>query len=73
MPDPRLQERACACVILKPGAGGFTFAEMQQFLADQGVAKPYWPERLEVLPDLPRTPSGKIQKYRLRAQLGGAP
>jgi acyl-coenzyme A synthetase/AMP-(fatty) acid ligase len=31
------------------------------------MAKPYWPERLEILPEMPRTPSGKIQKFKLRA------
>ena len=29
MPDPRLQERACACVVLRPGVDGFTFEEMK--------------------------------------------
>jgi acyl-coenzyme A synthetase/AMP-(fatty) acid ligase len=37
-----------------------------QFLAAQGMAKQYWPERLELLPEMPRTPSDKIQKVRLR-------
>jgi cyclohexanecarboxylate-CoA ligase len=67
-PDPRLQERACACVVLTGGAT-LTFADMQAFLADKGVAKQYWPERLEVLDELPRTPSGKIQKFKLREQV----
>ncbi len=70
-PDPRLQERACACVVLRSGAEGFTLEEMQQFLQDKGVAKPYWPERLAVLPEFPKTPSGKIQKYHLREQIRG--
>ncbi len=70
-PDPRLQERACACVIVKPGAGEFTFEEMQRFLADKGVAKQYWPERLEILEDFPKTPSGKIRKFELRDQVKG--
>jgi cyclohexanecarboxylate-CoA ligase len=30
------------------------------------VAKPYWPERLELVQTLPKTPSGKIRKYVLR-------
>ena len=51
--------------MLKPGAS-LTFEEMQAFLKDKGVARQYWPERLEVLDELPRTPSGKILKYRLR-------
>ena len=69
MPDPRLQERACACVVLRPGAGPLTLEAMREFLRAKGVAKPYWPERLEILDDLPRTPSGKIQKFRLRERL----
>lgn len=71
IPDPRLQERACACVILGPDAGGeFTFEEMTDFLAAKGVAKQYWPESLRVLDAFPTTPSGKIQKFHLRDQVG---
>ncbi|MDN5794900.1 MAG: AMP-binding protein [Intrasporangium sp.] len=65
MPDERLQERAAACVVLAPGAS-LTFQELQDLLREKGVAKQYWPERLGILDELPRTPSGKIQKYRLR-------
>jgi cyclohexanecarboxylate-CoA ligase len=69
IPDPRLQERACACVILKPGVEELTFEEMQGFLKDKGVAKQYWPERLEILEEFPKTPSGKIRKFELRDQV----
>ena len=70
-PDPRLQERACACVVLRTGTF-LTFEEMQAFLAEKGVAKQYWPEQLLVLEDLPRTPSGKVQKFQLRDQVLGS-
>ena len=30
------------------------------------MAKQYWPERLELVSEMPRTPSGKIQKFKLR-------
>ena len=33
------------------------------------MATQYWPERLHLVPHLPRTPSGKIQKFLLRQQL----
>jgi cyclohexanecarboxylate-CoA ligase len=72
LPDPRLQERACACVVLRPGVEDFTFTEMQQFLSERGIARQYWPERLEVMAELPSTASGKIQKYRLRDAIAGA-
>lgn len=64
-PDPRLLERACAFVVLKPGQM-LSHEEMVQFLMQQKVAKQYLPERLEIVDDLPRTPSGKVQKYKLR-------
>ena len=72
MPDPRLGERACAFVVPRPGEQP-TFEEMAAFLAREGVAKNYWPERLELIEAMPRTPSGKIQKFKLRqvaAQFG---
>ena len=68
VPDPRLQERACACVVLRSGAA-LAFEEMQAFLGSKGVAKQYWPEKLVVLDEFPKTPSGKIQKFQLRAQV----
>lgn len=71
MPDPRLQEKACACICLKPNAPELTFEGMQQFLEEKGVAKQYWPERLELFEEFPRTPSGKIQKFKLREMIGG--
>ena len=64
-PDARLGERACAFVTLKPGAS-FTFEEMTAFLKAQRLTPQYIPERIEILEELPRTPSGKIQKFRLR-------
>ena len=64
-PDARLGERACAYVILKEGAS-LTFAEMSAYLREQKMALQYIPERLQVVRDLPRTPSGKIQKFKLR-------
>ncbi|MDC5698518.1 AMP-binding protein [Intrasporangium calvum] len=70
MPDERLQERAVACVTLKPGAT-LSFQDMQDFLRERGVARQYWPERLDVLDELPRTPSGKILKYALRDRYAG--
>jgi cyclohexanecarboxylate-CoA ligase len=68
MPDPRLGERACAFVVLEPGAE-LEFSTMQEYLDAARVAKTYWPERLESVDSLPRTPSGKIQKYVLRDQV----
>jgi cyclohexanecarboxylate-CoA ligase len=65
MPDERLGERSCLFVVLQPGAT-LTFDEMVAHLVRHNVAKNYFPERLEIIPELPRTASGKIQKYVLR-------
>ncbi|MBI5628506.1 MAG: AMP-binding protein, partial [Candidatus Rokubacteria bacterium] len=68
MPDPRLQERACAFVIPKPGQS-ITLEEIVAYLDTQQLARQKYPERLEIVSEFPMTPSGKIQKYRLRQAL----
>ncbi len=65
MPDPRLGERTCAFVVLAQGES-LGFEEVQRWMDEAGVAKPKWPERVEAIDALPMTPSGKIQKFRLR-------
>jgi cyclohexanecarboxylate-CoA ligase len=67
MPDERLGERACAFVVLDD-TGELDFETMLEYLDSRRVSKTYWPERLELVESLPRTPSGKIQKFVLRAQ-----
>lgn len=69
VPHPRLQEVAAAVIAMKDGAEPMTLETMKDFLETKGVAKPYWPEHVEVVDAFPRTPSGKIQKYHLRKQL----
>jgi cyclohexanecarboxylate-CoA ligase len=64
-PDARLGERGCVFVVLRPGAA-LTLADVQSWMAEKQMAKQYWPERLEIVDDLPRTASGKVQKFVLR-------
>lgn len=64
-PDSRLGERACAFVVVRDGKA-FDFEEMQMFLRREQVAQQYFPERLRIVEEMPRTASGKIQKFRLR-------
>jgi cyclohexanecarboxylate-CoA ligase len=70
MPDERLGERACAFVTLKPGES-LSFEAMVAHLEGYELAKTYLPERLEVIDAMPRTASGKIQKYHLRDRAVG--
>jgi cyclohexanecarboxylate-CoA ligase len=69
-PDDRLGERACAVIVTKP-ATSIDFDAMIEFLTSEKVAKNYLPERLEVLDAMPTTPSGKIQKFKLRDMIVG--
>jgi cyclohexanecarboxylate-CoA ligase len=64
-PDARLGERGCAFVVVQPGHA-IDLPAAQAYLADCKVAKQFWPERLEVVADLPRTATGKIQKFKLK-------
>jgi acyl-CoA synthetase (AMP-forming)/AMP-acid ligase II len=64
LPDPRLGERACLCVVPREGHAAPTLQDILAFLGD-GFATYKLPERLVVLPELPFTPTGKIQRHRL--------
>ena len=64
-PDLRLGERACAFVVLRESKS-FNLDDLQSYMAESKVAKQYWPERIEVVEQLPVTPSGKIQKFKLK-------
>jgi acyl-CoA synthetase len=74
-PDPRLGERACAFVRLRPGAIAPDLAGVAQHLDVAGLARQKWPEELRIVDDFPRTATGKIKKYvlrdALRAEHGG--
>jgi acyl-CoA synthetase (AMP-forming)/AMP-acid ligase II len=68
LPDERLGERTCACVVLRPGTTLDLDTVVARFEA-AGVATYKWPQRLEVLAELPATASGKIRKHVIVADL----
>jgi cyclohexanecarboxylate-CoA ligase len=65
MPDARLGERGCAFIVTQPDKS-FDLAAMQTYLAECKMTKQFWPERVEIVAELPRTASGKIQKFKLK-------
>ncbi|MEE3119109.1 AMP-binding protein [Marinobacter sp.] len=67
-PDERLGERLCAYVTLDEAATGLDLAQVTRYLTEQQLSKNYLPEYLEVIDAMPRTASGKIQKFKLREQ-----
>ncbi len=70
-PDDRLGEHACAIVRLTPAAT-LDLAAVTEHLQHVGLARQKWPEELRIVPDFPRTASGKVRKVDLRAQLRAA-
>ena len=70
LPHPRLGEMTCACVVLREGAA-LELDELTGFLREHGMATYKLPQRLVALDALPRTPSGKVKKFELEAQLEG--
>jgi acyl-CoA synthetase (AMP-forming)/AMP-acid ligase II len=65
-PDQRLGEHACAFVRVRPGAPPPNLEDVRARLGAAGLARQKWPEELRVVDDLPRTASGKVQKFVLR-------
>jgi cyclohexanecarboxylate-CoA ligase/acyl-CoA synthetase len=68
IPDAVLGEKACCFVVTRTGRS-FTLEEMRNFLASEGVGKVKWPERLELVANMPLTPTRKIIKGELVRQL----
>ena len=66
--DERLGERACAMVVPRDGTS-LTMEDLRAFLEKERVALQYIPEKLHILEQMPATPSGKIQKFKLRELL----
>jgi cyclohexanecarboxylate-CoA ligase len=69
MPDERLGERVCCYAVVSPGHEGLSLIQVRDFLLEQGLAIQKAPERLEIVPELPMTATGKIQKHLLRADI----
>lgn len=65
MPDARLGERCCAFVALHPGQK-LLIQELLDFLEQNKLARHYFPEHVEIIDEMPHTPAGKTQKFRLR-------
>jgi len=68
-PDGRLGEHAAAIVRVHEGRDAPTLDRVRRHLEAAGLARQKWPESIHEVQDFPRTPSGKVQKFRLRQQL----
>ncbi|MDV8071015.1 class I adenylate-forming enzyme family protein [Rhodococcus sp. IEGM 1366] len=70
LPHPEWGEVACAVVTLRATATGLAMEDVTAFLDERDFPKRQRPERLEVVEDLPRTPTGKLAKDVLRRNFG---
>jgi acyl-CoA synthetase len=71
VPHEKTGERAIAFIATCDG-GELSLPDLTSHLAALGLAKPKWPEDLRLVQDFPRTASGKIQKFALRAMIQAA-
>ncbi len=66
IPDPMFGERVCVFVELSDREAPFELSDLTAFMNSRGVSKELWPERLEVLDELPRSAGGKVAKTELK-------
>ncbi|MBW3664175.1 MAG: AMP-binding protein [Actinobacteria bacterium] len=71
LPDDETGERACAVLVVADGADAPTLPDVQGFLEQQKLNKRKWPEQVEVVDALPRSPAGKVLKFELRDRFAG--
>ena len=65
LPDPRTGERVCAVIVPLKGAT-FDATTVGAHCRSEGLAKPKWPEQVELVDVIERNPMGKILKQKLR-------
>ncbi|MDD2672646.1 MAG: class I adenylate-forming enzyme family protein [Syntrophales bacterium] len=68
MPDEALGEKTCVYVVARDGQS-IDLAEIVGFMKEKGIAAYKLPERLELVPAIPRNPVGKIMKKVLREDI----
>jgi len=68
MPDPELGERVCAYIVTK-GGQEITVDEIKSYMQEKGMSRYEIPERIELRPQFPMLPSGKIDRSALRKEI----
>ena len=65
-PDEKFGEHGCAFFRMQAGAPAPDLNAVKAHLSAAGLARQKWPEEVRSVDELPRTPSGKVQKFVLR-------
>jgi cyclohexanecarboxylate-CoA ligase len=66
VPDAVGADETVCAVVVPVSPGGFTLEELHRVMEETGMARLYWPQRLELVEALPKTPIGKTRKVELR-------
>lgn len=70
VPDSRLGERICLFAVPKPDIDHeLCLHELTEYLAEKGVSKRLWPERIEEIDAIPHTATGKVKRNILAEEL----
>lgn len=69
MPSPTHGEKVCLYAVPVPGQSVPDVRELGAFLKAKGLAIYKWPERIELIDELPLTKVGKLDKPALRARI----
>ena len=67
--DPEVPGTDLACAVVVPDGAPPSLDELTKFLDAQGVGRRDWPDRLELISELPRNPQGKVVRTVLRERL----
>jgi len=70
-PDPRTGEAICAVIVAAAGCH-VDLALLTALIANAGLARQKTPEHIILVPELPRTPAGKVRKDQLRLTAAAA-
>jgi cyclohexanecarboxylate-CoA ligase len=68
--DPAVAGAELACAVVVPGQGSPTLEELRRYLDEQQVSARDWPDRLKIVPALPRNAQGKVLRSALRQEIG---
>lgn len=68
-PNPRQPEADLVCAVVVAAGRPPSLDELVKFLDDQLMTFEYWPDRLELVPELPRNAQGKVLRRELRERV----
>lgn len=69
MPDERLGERICTFIVPTDPLNPPSKEDLIAYLQTKHIAKRLWPERVEVIAEIPVTATGKVKRFVLAQEL----